>query len=80
MWFGGGCTYDQDVVELLHAVDLGQQLVDHGVVDAGAARHAATLLTDGVDLVEDDDVKTAVGTALFVGSGGRRGKIKDRNE
>lgn len=31
-------TYDQDVVELLHAVDLGQQLVDHGVVDSRAAR------------------------------------------
>ena len=25
---------DEDVVELVHAVYLGQQLVDHGVVDA----------------------------------------------
>lgn len=49
-------TDDQDVVELLHSVDLGQQLVDHGVVDAGAARHAAALLADGIDLVQYDDV------------------------
>lgn len=59
------CTYDQDVVELLHAVDLGQQLVDHRVVDAGAAGHAATLFTDGVDLIKYDDVEAAVGTELF---------------
>ncbi len=58
-------TYDQDVVELLHAVDLGQQLVDHGVVDSGAARHAATLFTDGVDLIKYDDVEAAVGTELL---------------
>lgn len=57
-------TYDQDVVELLHAVDLGQQLVDHGVVDSRAARHAATLFADRVDLIEDDDVKAAVCTEL----------------
>ena len=58
------CTYDQDVVELLHPVYLGQQLVDHSVVHAGAARHAATLLTDGVDLIEDDDVQPTVGPQL----------------
>lgn len=58
-------TYDQDVVELLHAVDLGQQLVDHGVVDSRAARHAATLFADGVDLIKYDDVEAAVGTKLL---------------
>lgn len=57
-------AYDQDVVELLHAVDLGQELVDDGVVDTGAARHAASLLADGVDLIEDDDVQSAVGSQL----------------
>ena len=57
-------TYDQDVVELLHAVYLGQQLVDDGVMDARAARHAATLLADGVDLVKDNDVQAAVGAQL----------------
>lgn len=58
-------TYDQDVVELLHAVDLGQQLVDHGVVDSRAARHAATLFADGVNLIKYDDVEAAVGTELL---------------
>lgn len=58
-------TYDQDVVELLHAVDLGQQLVDHGVMDSCAASHAATLFTDCINLIEYDDVKAAVSTKLF---------------
>lgn len=57
-------TYNQDVVELLHAVDFGQKLVDHGVMDAGAARHAASLLTNGIDLIEDDDVKATVSSQL----------------
>lgn len=57
-------TDDQDVVELLHAVQLGQQLVDHSVVDPRAARHASTLFTNGVDLIEDDDVEAAVGAQL----------------
>ena len=67
-------TDDQDVVELLHPVDLGQQLVDHGVVHARAAGHAAALLADRVDLVEYDDVKTAVGTELFTRDR-RRGRL-----
>lgn len=62
-------TYDQDVVELLHSVDLRQQLVDHRVVNARAARHAATLLTDRINLIKYDDVKTAVGSELFNGDG-----------
>lgn len=57
-------TYDQDVVELLHAVYLRQQLVDHGVVDSCATRHAATLFTDCINLIEYDDVKAAVGAEL----------------
>ena len=65
-------TDDQDVVELLHAVDLGQQLVDHRVVDPCAARHAAALLADGVDLVEDDDVQAAVGAQLWGGTRAQR--------
>lgn len=58
-------TYDQDVVELLHSVYLGQQLVDHGVVDSCATCHAATLFTDCVNLIKYDDVKAAVRTELF---------------
>jgi len=58
-------TYDQDVVELLHSVYLGQQLVDHRVVDARAACHAATLLADCINLIKYDDMKAAVGTKLF---------------
>ena len=57
-------TNNQDIVELLHPIDLGQQLVDYGVVDASAASHAATLLADGIDLVKDDDVQPTVGTQL----------------
>lgn len=64
-------TYDQDIVELLHSIYLGQQLVDDSVVDSGAACHAATLLTDGINLIEYDDVKPAVGTKLFDREGRR---------
>lgn len=53
-------TDHEDVIELLYAIDFGQQLVDDGVVDAGAARHAPSLLADGIDLIEDDDVHAAV--------------------
>lgn len=58
------CTNDQDVVELLHAVQLGQQLVDHSVMDPRAARHASTLFTNGIDLIKYDDVEAAVGAEL----------------
>lgn len=57
-------TDDQDVVELLHAVDLWQQLVDHRVVHARAAGARASLLADGVQLVKDDDVEAAVCSQL----------------
>ena len=39
-----GHANDEDVVELVDTVDLGEELVDHGVVDAGAARHGAPRL------------------------------------
>ena len=52
---------DEDVVELVDAVNLGEELVHHGVVDAGAARDGAPRLADGVDLVEDDYVEARVG-------------------
>ena len=55
---------DQDVVEGIDAVDLGEQLVDHRVVDAGAVLVRAALLADAVDLVEDDDVQVGVVAAL----------------
>lgn len=57
-------TYNQDVVELLHAVNLRQELVDDSVVDAAAARHAASLLANGIDLIENDDVQSTVGAQL----------------
>lgn len=55
----------EDVVELLHAVDLREQLVDHGVVDARVPGHGASGLADGIDLVEYDYVQAAVGSSLM---------------
>lgn len=57
-------TNDQDVVELLHAVNLRQELVDHSVVHARAAGARASLLADGVQLIKDDDMEAAVGSQL----------------
>jgi hypothetical protein len=53
-----GHADDDDVVERLHSVDVGEQLVDHLV--AHLRPHPAVrspLLADRVDLVEHDDVQ-----------------------
>lgn len=65
-------TDDQDVVELLHAIDFGEQLVHHGVVHAGAAGHAAPLLADGINLIKNDDVHPTVGSELW-----ERGRVRN---
>ena len=57
-------TNDQDVVELVNAVDLGQQLVDHCVVDSRAPGHRASGLTDGIYLIKNDDVQSTVWSHL----------------
>ncbi len=56
-----GHSDNQDVVQLVYTVHLGQQLVDDRVVDAGGAGDAAPLLANGVNLVKDDDVEARVG-------------------
>lgn len=55
---------DQDVIKLLHAINLRQELVDHSVVHARAAGTRASLLADGIQLIEDDDMEAAVGSQL----------------
>lgn len=57
-------TDDQDVVELLHTVNLRQKLVDHSVVHARAAGTCASLFADGIQLIKDDDMEAAVGSQL----------------
>ena len=52
-----GHADEQDVVQRVHAIDLGEELVDDCVMDAAAAGDAAALLADGVNLVKDDDVQ-----------------------
>lgn len=44
---------EQDVVEGVHSINLSQQLVDDGVMRAGAVPHAATLPADGINLIKD---------------------------
>ena len=56
----GGVCLTQDVVHLLDAVHLGEQLVDHAVADARrVARERAPFARERVDLVEDDDLRRA---------------------
>lgn len=62
-WF----TDDQDVVELLHAVNLGQKLVDHSVMHSRATCAGASLLADGIQLIENDNVEAAVCSQLEAG-------------
>ena len=49
-------TDDQNIVQLFHTVNLGQQLIDDRVMNAGIAWGWATTLTDGIDFVEDDNM------------------------
>ncbi len=56
----------QDVVQRVDTVDLGQQLVDDGVTDASAVARGASLLANRVDLVENDDVQLTVVTVGFL--------------
>lgn len=60
-------TNDQDVVKLLHTVDLRQELVDHGVMYACAAGTCTSLLADGIQLIKDNDMEAAVGSQLKTG-------------
>ena len=53
-------TDEQDVVERVDAVDLGQQRVDDAVVHARAAARRAARLADCIDLVKDDHVQRRV--------------------
>lgn len=55
---------DENVVELLDTVDLGQQLVDHSVVNPRVTSCRPSGFADGVYLVEDDDVETTVRSQL----------------
>lgn len=57
-------TYNEDIVELLHTVNFGQQLIDHSVVHSSTACSCATLLTDGIQLIENDNVQPAVSAQL----------------
>ena len=57
-------TDHEDVVELVDAVDLGEKLIDDGVVDGSTSGHRAARLADGVDFVEDDDVQPTVDAQL----------------
>mmetsp|Transcript_27891 Transcript_27891/g.75161 ORF Transcript_27891/g.75161 Transcript_27891/m.75161 type:complete len:259 (-) Transcript_27891:609-1385(-) len=54
----------QDVVERVHAVNLGEELVDNRVVHARGVPAASALLADGVNLVEDEDVEVRLVPAL----------------
>merc|ERR1719318_334400 len=61
-----GHAYHQDVVQLVHPVYLGQQLVDHGVIDPSVPSHGASLLTDSINLIKYDDMQARVHTNIFV--------------
>ena len=51
-----GHANDKDIVQGVHPIYLGQQLVHHSVIHARAAGDAASLFADGIDFVKDDDV------------------------
>ena len=61
-----GHANDEDIIQLFHAVNFGQQLIDDSVADAGAPTSSSASLANGVDFIEDDDVQPAVGSKLRI--------------
>ena len=57
-------TNDEDVVQLVDTIDLGQKLVDDRVMDSRTAGHGASRLTDRIYLIKDDDVQATVDSHL----------------
>lgn len=57
-------TDNQDIIKLFHSVNLWEELVDHCVVHSCAAGTRSSLLTDGIQLIKDNDMEAAVGPQL----------------
>ena len=53
-----GHSDHKNIIELVHSVNLGEKLVDNGVIDPRTlATAGASRLADRVNLVKDDDVQ-----------------------
>lgn len=59
-------TDHENVVELLHTVHLGEELVDNGIANARPVILGATLLANRIDFIKDDDVELTIVTARLV--------------
>ena len=57
-------TNQENVVQGIHAINLGQQLIHNSIMHAAAAGDAAALLADSINLIEDDDVQ--LGSIAFL--------------
>lgn len=55
-----GHANEQDVIQGIHTIDFGEQLVHHGVMHASATGYAASLLADGIYLVKDDHMQVRI--------------------
>jgi hypothetical protein len=55
-----GHADDEDVVELVDTIHLGEELVDNRVPDTGPVVLGTTLLTNRIKLIKDDDVKVTL--------------------
>lgn len=52
-----GHSNEQYVVQSIHTINLGQQLVDDGVMRGCTISNRTTLLANGINLVKYDDVQ-----------------------
>jgi len=52
-----GHSNQQDVVQSIHTINLGQQLVDNGVMSASTVPDTAALPANGIYFIKDDDVQ-----------------------
>ena len=61
-----GHTNEQDIVELINTVHFGEKLVDNTISNTSSSRSRATLFTNGIQFVENDDMESTLIAFFFI--------------
>lgn len=55
---------NENVIQLLDAINFGQKLIDHGIVHSGISSDTASGFANGINFIKNNDVQTTVGSEL----------------
>ena len=61
-----GHTNEKDIVELINTVHFGEKLVDDTISDTSPSRGGATLFTNGIQFIENDDMESTLIAFFFI--------------